>query len=153
MMQLRLAALAGAIWVSSPAHACLPPPDDWTPPTKAEQDQAVVRWASWATDIVYGNVIRSRYGGRMSFQVLHVYKGRMKRGRIIRARQGWGLNAPMCAGLLGGPPPLPSGTHGVAVYRRDMGELNFVAPNELEVMFREGAIRRAPRDRPAASSP
>ena len=132
--------VVAALTSAGPALACLPQPADWTPPTFEERVQAI---ADGATDIVYGVVVRGSDGVRpVRFRVLHVYRGEMRRGEVLRARLGWGFDPPPCATLLG-PPPVSRGTYGVIAFRADWPELNFVGERELELLFRTGTIQSA----------
>lgn len=101
--------------------------------------------ASWASDIVYGEVVRGgRSGETAHFRVLHVHKGRLRPGMTIRARPGWGLEPPICAGMIGPPPPAPRGTRGTVAFQSDQRELNFLSDRELELMIAGGFIRPRP---------
>jgi hypothetical protein len=132
---------------ASAAPACLPPPPGWVEPT---EDERVSGAARGAADIVYGEIVRSNHRHQQArLRVLHVYKGSARIGSILSLPVGWGLNPPMCAGMLGGPPPMRSarGERAVALIFPGMSELNFVDPDELAIMFRLGLIRPGPHDR------
>jgi hypothetical protein len=131
-----IAARAGA------ASACLPPPPDWVPPTDEERVRSA---AAWASDIVYGEIVRGGMsGGTARFRIIHVHKGRLRPGMTIRARLGWGLDPPICAGMIGPPPPVPPGTRGTIVFQSDQRELNFLSDRELELMIAGGFIQPRP---------
>jgi hypothetical protein len=134
---------------ASAAQACLPPPPGWVEPTAEERVAGAARGAS---DIVYGEIVRGndRYQ-RARFRVLHVYKGSARVGSILSMPVGWGLNPPMCAGMLGGPPPMPRSARGeraVPLVFPTMRELNFVDSGQLAIMLRLGLIQPGPHDRP-----
>lgn len=147
--RLSFAALSGlvvvmAAWAGA-ASACLPPPPDWVPPTEEERVRSA---ALGSTDIVYGEVTRGSGGGRARFRILHVYKGSLRPGTTIRADLGWGLNAPMCAGMIP-PPPVWRGRRGV-IFFSGRPELRFLSDRELKLMIAGGFIQRRPaRERPA----
>jgi len=132
------------------APACLPPPPGWVEPTEEERVAGATRAAS---DIVYGEIVRGNDRRRRArFRVLHVYKGSARVGSVLSLPVGWGLDPPMCAGMLGGPPPIPDSARGeraVALIFPNMSELNFVDPGELAIMLRLGLIEPGPHDRPA----
>ena len=133
-----MAARAGA------ASACLPPPPGWVPPTEEER---VRSGAQWATDIVYGEVTRgSGSGGTPRFRILHVYKGSLRPGMTINADTAWGLDAPMCAGMIM-PPPVVRGRRGV-IFFSGRPELKFLSDRELELMIACGFIQARPADDP-----
>jgi hypothetical protein len=139
----RLVIAASLMAAHGAASACLPPPDDWVPPTRQEQVASVARSA---TDIVEGVVTRGSYSGRTPrFRILHVYRGSLRPGMTISIMPGWGLHAPMCAGMIS-PPPVPRGARGVIYFRRGDPELNFLWADELEMMFAGGWIARRPAD-------
>jgi len=124
------------------ASACLPPPPDWVAPTDGERVRSA---AARASDIVYGEIVRGGMsGGTAHFRILHVHKGRLRPGMTIRARVGWGLDPPMCAGMIGPPPPAPRGTRGTIVFQSDRRELNFLSDRELELMIAGGFIQPRP---------
>lgn len=124
------------------AAACLPPPPGWQPPSAEERVRGAV---NWATDIAYGVMVRGSFGdeGQTRFRIIHVYKGSHRPGSVIEAPLGWGLEPPMCAGMLGGPPPLPRGTYGVVLFQSERPELNFVSDQDLQLMFTLGLIQSA----------
>lgn len=126
----------------SAAVACLPPPPGWVPPT---QEEIVRSAANNATDIVYGEIVRDGFSGRTPrFRVIHVYRGRLRPGQTIEARHGWGINPPMCAGMLGGPPPVPRGTRGTILFRAERPVLDFLGERDLELMLAGGFIQPRP---------
>ncbi len=140
-MRVRLVALALAASLSGAAWACPPPPPGWVPPT---QTQRLERSLSEATDIAYGVVTQSGPAGTPSrFKVLHVYRGALKKGRSIVAKPGWGHPVPMCVGMMGNAPVRPVGAYGVIAFSSSSPELNFIKPEDVQIMIREGWIRSA----------
>ena len=123
------------------AGACPPPPPGWVPPTHKER---LKRSLADTTDIVYGIVERSGAPGEPSlFKVLHVYQGAAKKGEIIEAPAGWGHPVPVCAGMMGAAPSTPPGTYGVIAFRDPSPELNFITPEDVQTMIKEGWIQSA----------
>jgi hypothetical protein len=140
----RLGIAASLAAVHGAGSACLPPPSDWVPPTEQELVSSTGRWA---TDIVEGVVTRGSHdGGAARFRVVHVYRGSLRPGMTISARPGWGLHTPMCPGMFP-PPPVPRGTSGVIYFGGGVPTLNFLAPDELEMIFAGGWIERRPSGR------
>ena len=133
-----LAAIAAA-----PAAACLPPPPgsvEPPPPTPAQRAHAI---GAYSQNIVYGVLTRGTYDrGGARLRVLHVYKGPLRRGSVIAIRGSWGFDAPPCAGMMSGPPPVNKGAYGVVAWSGEP-ELNFVSDDRLNAMFAEGLIRSA----------
>jgi hypothetical protein len=134
-----LAFALAALFDGAPASACLPPPPGWVEPSQEEQVRAAARWS---TDIVYGVVVRGSDREPERFRVIHVYKGSLRPGTVLRVSRGWGLNPPLCHGMLD-PPPVMRGEYGVIFFNSDRPELNFLSDEELELMFSEGLIRSA----------
>lgn len=137
-----------AVLAPAPAAACLPPPPlapgETPPPEPTREDK--VRWmVRFASDIVAGEVIRSSGRHGLRFRVDHVYKGNLRRGAILKASQGWGLDAPACAGMIA-PPPAWRGARGT-IFFSGSPEINFVADSDLEIAFRVGLLKRAPARR------
>lgn len=96
-----------------------------------------------AVHIVHVDMLRGSHdrGGPLS-RVTHVYKGSLRPGATLRLQIGWPIPAPMCAGLLGGPAPLPRGHHGVAAIWPGT-EMRFLTDEQVALMLRLGLI--APR--------
>jgi hypothetical protein len=135
---LALTALEGA------ASACLPPLPGTIEPTLEEQVRSA---ALHSSDIVYGEVIRGSRGRRRAqFRVHHAYKGAFRPGAVVAAELGWGLDPPMCVGMIQ-PPPVQRGARGVIFFGSGQPTLNFLGDGELELMFRLGLIAPGPHDR------
>lgn len=131
-----------------PAAACLPPlplkPGESPPPEPTREEK--VRWmVRFASDIVTGEVVRSSDRHGLRFRVGHVYKGNLRPGTVLKAQQGWGLDAPPCAGMIV-PPPTWRGAKGTIFFSR-FPEINFVADSDLEIAFRLGLLTRSPPQR------
>ena len=139
---LRLSAFALALWLGTAACACLPDPPGTPPPPVRSEEEKARDAANWATDIVYGVVLRAHGDGPARFRVLHVYKGALRRGAVIEAEAGWGLDPPMCAGMIQ-PVPVPPGSYGVIYFRGDDRVLNLLSDNAVAFLIREGLIRSA----------
>ena len=144
---LALAAVAAAI-LPGAASACLPPLEGWKPPTLEER----VQWA-WdhSTDVVYGVVTKTSESEPIPFRVLHVYKGPLKPGATLALDRGWGLDPPMCVGMVPGPPVM-KGQFGVIVFHNVRPTMTFLSEEELELMFAKGWIRRAGTPRVAGQT-
>ena len=139
---IALAAVASYLPVQA-AFACAPPPPDWVPPT---HDQFLERSLSGATDIVYGVITKPAAAGEPArFKVLHVYRGSRKKGDTISAPVGWGHPTPVCAGMMGAAPPKPAGAYGVIAYAAHAPLLEFISPDDVQLMIRRGWIRSARR--------
>ena len=131
--------------IGGPAAACLPPPPDYVPPPPLSKEERVRRIVAAFPNIVSGVVVRgSRWDGSARFLIQRVYKGRLKRGTTLKMQNSWGLDPPMCFGLMQ-PPPVSKGERGVVAFQDDRPELNFIAANELELAFSLGLLRRAGR--------
>lgn len=142
---MRAAVIAVAICSSGlgaeNASACLPPPPGHIEASETEKFENFIKGA---TDIVYGVVAEDWSSGEHSrFKILHVYRGSQKSGAIIEAPPGWGYSPPQCAGMLGGPPPVPIGTYGVIAFRAEAPELNFIDPAHVQLMIEQGWIKSA----------
>jgi hypothetical protein len=125
---------------SEPAWACLPPipsPAPAIPPTIEAQAQTAYRFS---TDIVFGVVINHR-ADPVKFRVLHVYKGNLKKGDVIRPVSSHGFDAMPCASMTA-PPPNFKGDSGVIAFNKEP-EMSFLPDTMLEAMFDAGLIRRA----------
>lgn len=131
---------------ASPAAACLPPPPgtpEPAPPTREEMVRSMVRTS---TDIVSGKVLGySNRTGRLRFRVEHVYKGKLRPGTILNAWQGWGIDRPMCFGMIT-PPPAPTGSRGTIFFYGEP-EINFVADDDIERVFAMDLLQRPPQRR------
>ena len=123
------------------ASACPPPPPGYVQPT---HEQLLQRSLSGATDIVYGVITKPAASGEPArFKVFHVYRGAHKRGETIEAPVGWGHPTPLCAGMMGSAPPKPLGAYGVIAFTRHAPQLEFIAPDDVQLMIRRGWIRSA----------
>ena len=137
---LVIAAAVAALPVEA-ALACPPPPPGWVPPT---HEQMLERSLSGATDIAYGVITRpAAAGAPASFKVLHVYRGTLKKGQTIEAPVGWGHPTPVCVGMMGAAPPLAKGAYGVIAFARHAPLLEFIKPNDVQLMISRGWIRSA----------
>ena len=129
---------------ASPAAACLPPPPgtpEPPPPTREEMVQWMVRTSS---DIVSGRVVQGEdRDGDLRFRVEHVFKGKLRPGAILTAPVGWGIDAPMCFGMIP-PPPVRRGTRGT-IFFYDRPELRFIADDDMERAFAMGLLQRRKR--------
>jgi hypothetical protein len=127
----------------APALACLPPPPgsvEPPPPTVEQRAEAIARGSD---TIVYGLLTRGTENGRQgALRIIHVYKGGLHAGTRVKIKPGWGFDPPMCAGMLGGPPPMPKGTYGVFAWSGEP-ELNAVSDEWLAVMFERKIITPA----------
>lgn len=134
-----LAALV--LGLAEAARACPPPPPGYVQPT---HEQRLQRSLSGATDIVYGVITRSAASGEPArFKVLHVYRGAHKRGETIESPVGWGHPTPVCVGMMGPAPAKPLGAYGVIAFARHAPQLEFIAPEDVQLMIRRGWIRSA----------
>ncbi len=133
-------ALAAGLLFEAAASACPPPPPGYVPPT---HEEFLRRSLSDTTDIVYG-VVQGPSSGKLSrFKVLHVYRGAAKKGDTIEAPVGWGHPVPVCVGMMGEAPSKPAGAYGVIAFNNSSPELNFIKPEDVQIMIREGWIRSA----------
>ncbi|HEU0098870.1 MAG TPA: hypothetical protein VFQ67_08865 [Allosphingosinicella sp.] len=140
VLAIAAAALPGA------ASACLPPPDDWRPPTLEEQARAAFEDS---TDIVYGVVTDASVGGgKIAFKVLHVYKGPLRPGARLKLYPNMRVPAGACLNSYM-EPPARRGDRGVIFFNEGRPALNFLYKEELDMMFAKGWIRSARR--PAAA--
>ena len=123
------------------ASACPPPPPGYVHPT---HEQLLQRSLSGATDIVYGVITKPAASGQPArFKVLHAYRGAHKKGETIHAPVGWGHPSPFCVGMMGSAPPKPLGAYGVIAFARHAPQLEFIAPDDVQLMIRRGWIRSA----------
>lgn len=134
---------AGLLLAASPAAACLPLPEGYEPPPPPSREDALRTMVRISTDIVSGKALGTLRDGRIRFLVEHVYKGKLRRGAVIAAWQGWGLDPPMCAGLIQ-PPPIPRGTRGT-IYFYEQPELNFIFDEDMVRLFAMGVLDRPRR--------
>jgi hypothetical protein len=138
-MKLKVLAAALAAAVGSSAIACPPPIPGQT---EAEYLRPIF---DRATDVVYGVVTRGARHGRLAdFRVIHVYKGSVAAGTIIRAAPSYGFNPPPCV-TFPEPPRVAAGQYGVVAFGRDHPYLHFVSGHDLQIMSREGWILSARR--------
>ena len=136
-------AAAALLTAASPAAACLPPPPGMPEPPEPTREEKVRSMVGTSANIVSGKIVGYRgRDDRYRFRVEHVYKGNIRRGTVLLARQGWGMDPPMCFGMIV-PPPTPTGTRGT-IFFRDQAELNFIADEDLERAFAMGLLQRAP---------
>ncbi len=134
-------AFAAGLLPWSAASACPPPPPGYVPPT---HEQFLQRSLSDTTDIVYGVLTEAGLPGQPSkFKIIHVYKGAARKGDTIQAPVGWGHPMPVCAGMMGHAPSRPVGAYGVIAYRDTAPELNFIKPDDVQIMIKQGWIRSA----------
>ncbi|HEX8640296.1 MAG TPA: hypothetical protein VF704_03975 [Allosphingosinicella sp.] len=97
------------------------------------------------TDIVYGVVTRGARDDELAqFRVIHVYRGSLSPGTVIRAAPSYGVDPPACVAFPY-PPRALAGQYGVVAFRSDRPHLNFVSDHDLQIMFREGWIVSARR--------
>ena len=145
MRNSRLLLILPLVLIAVPAAACPPPiPGAVEPPPrpKAEVARSI---ASWSTEIAYG-VVTNDGGDRPRFKIIHVYKGALKPGQVIRPRVSWGFDRPPCFGM-SNPPPVSKGDYGVIAYSTEP-ELSFVPDDILTEMFKTKLIVSAkPRPR------
>ena len=128
--------------IAAPAAACLPPPPGTFEPPPPSPVERARRIHDWATDIVYGVVIRADDDeGRYRFRVLHVYKGSLRPDQMISASSSFGFDPPPC--LISPPPPTPRGSYGVIAFHADRPELSFLSDRDLQEMFDANLIVRA----------
>ncbi len=134
--------LMAAILPVSPALACPPPPPGWVPPTET---QMLSRSLNGMTDIAYGVVTRSSNtpGAPALFKVIHVYRGTLRKGQTIDAPPGWGHPTPVCAGMMGPATAQPVGAYGVIAFARTSPMIDFIKPEHVQIMIREGWIKSA----------
>ncbi len=126
--------------MSEAAWACLPPDPvsaSATPPTMEAEAQTAYRFS---TDIVFGVVI-NHHVDPVKFRVLHVYKGNLKKGDVIRPEAAHGFDAIPCASMTA-PRPNFKGESGVIAFDK-VPEMRFLPDTMLEAMFDAGLIRRA----------
>ena len=134
--------LLAAIVPVQPALACPPPPPGWVPPTET---QMLSRSLNGMTDIAYGVMTRSsdKAGGPSMFKVIHVYRGSLRKGELIEAPAGWGHPTPVCVGMMGPATAPPVGAYGVIAFARSAPMIDFIKPEHVQIMIREGWIKSA----------
>lgn len=130
-----------ALVPATAAWACPPPPPGYVPPT---HEQLLERSLSDDTEIVYGIVTgNSPTGDLTQFKIYHVYKGTMKKGATIEAQPGWGHPEPFCVGMMSPAAARPVGTYGVIAFRKSAPQIDFIKPEDVQIMIRKGWIRSA----------
>ena len=67
----------------------------------------------------------------------------MKKGDTIEAQPGWGHPQPFCVGMMSPAAAKPVGTYGVIAFRNDAPQINFIKPEDVQMMIRNGWIRSA----------
>ena len=128
--------------ISAPALACLPPLYDQTEAQRLKPD------FDWATDIVYGVVLKDASGAQTApFKVLYVYKGGLSPGQIIDAVPSHGFDPVPCTGIAGNSSRQLArtyrGQYGVVAFDARVPALHFLENHVLELAFKEGWIRSA----------
>ena len=127
--------------LASPAMACLPPPPGTVEPPPPTDEQGAKAISDWSANILYGVVTRGSWEGKTPlFKIIHVYRGSLKPGQVIKAEHGWGFDPPPC--MISSPPPIDKGEYGVIAFEEEP-ELNFIGDERLEAMFTAGYIKRA----------
>ena len=143
MKAAMFAAAAAAVLPLEATVACPPPPPGWVEPT---HEQRLEQSLSGATDIVYGIVTESAAPGEPArFKVLHVYKGSARKGDTIAAPFGWGHPVPVCVGMMGHGPVRPVGAWGVIAFASHAPAIEFIKPEDVQLMIRRGWIKSARR--------
>jgi hypothetical protein len=141
MLNRSIAFAALMLGSAGAASACPPPPPGYVQPT---HEQLLQRSLSGATDIVYGVITKPAASGEPArLKVLHVYRGARQKGETIDAPVGWGHPTPMCVGMMGPAPAKPLGAYGVIAFARHAPQLEFIAPEDVQLMIRRGWIRSA----------
>lgn len=148
-MRSAIASLIIAL-LATPALACLPPPPGVveTPPTLEQKAKAIFQSSD---TIVYGVLTRGIKSDRNGeLRVIHVYKGSVTVGARVSIGASWGFDPPMCASMMGSPPPTPKGVYGVFAWS-GQAVSSRILDEYLSVMFDHGwlvpAERRASRPR------
>lgn len=125
-----------------PASACLPLPTAVVAPPAPTIEQTVQTIAQSSEHIVYGVLTRGITSDQNGvLRIIHVYKGALRAGARLPIRASWGFDPPMCAGLLGGPPPTPKGVYGVFAWSGEPAS-NILSDSQLSAMFKLGLIER-----------
>jgi hypothetical protein len=107
----------------------LPDVPEPPPPTNKQLAQLI---SKSSTDIAYGTVTgETGYGAE--FRVIHVYRGKLAPGQVIRPAASWGFNPPPCSGMIS-PPPAFQGMYGVIAYEGEP-KLSFIPEDVLKEMF------------------
>ncbi|WP_139797452.1 hypothetical protein [Novosphingobium sp. B1] len=90
--------------------------------------------------IVYGELSSEAYYGQPGkFRVLRSFKGRLHAGSQVKIQPSWGFDPPMCAGMIGGPLPVPRGAKGVFAWTGEP-ELKWVSDEIFASMVKQGLI-------------
>lgn len=127
-------------FASAPAVACLPPPPGYVAPPPQTVDQTAALIFRMSDTIVYGELLSEAYYGQPGrFRILRSYKGHLRAGSRVKIQPSWGFDPPMCAGMIGGPPPLPKGAKGVFAWTGEP-ELKWVSDEILASMVKQGLI-------------
>ena len=136
-----IAIAAAADIAPQAALACPPLPPGTEPPTA---EQFLARSMPNVGDIVSGVVTKAAGPGEpSSFKIIHVYRGTLHKGDIVKAIPGWGHPEPVCVGMMSPAYPQPVGTYGVVAFARDRKMLNFVSPENVRIMIDKGWIKSA----------
>ena len=124
------------------ALACPPPPPGYVPPTA---EQLLERSLQNVGDIVYGVVTKAGAPGEASssFKIIHVYRGDLRAGQTVQAVPGWGHPEPVCVGMMSPAYPQPVGTYGVVAFAKGQRTLNFISPENVQIMIDKGWIKSA----------
>jgi|GEM_PF-3347372 len=140
LRRLILAAGLGLAVVPSAASACLPLLPGERLPTSEEILRAGVERSP---HVLYGVVIRgSDAAGAVLFRVLHVYKGSLQPGAVITLKPGDGYEPRLC--YIATPEySIPRGEYGVVFARTAANTYDFIAPNDVEMLLREGLLQSA----------
>lgn len=127
--------------MAAPGAACPPPIPGQT------ESQRLKPGFDRATDIVYGVALNgARDGQKARFRVIHVYKGPLTPGTVIKAVPTHGFDPPPCLGMIQlRPPAVAKGDYGVVAFNRHAPALNFIERGTLKLAFDEGWIRSANR--------
>jgi hypothetical protein len=144
---IRRGLLAAALAIAgTSAPACIPWPPGYEPPPPPTPEQRARLIVDGSTDIVSGIVTRGtdHAGGAARFRIAHVYKGTQKAGATLRVTPGWGFDLPPCPGMMT-PPRAFKGSRGVIFFRGDPATLNFIADDDLALMFTMGLLQRPRR--------
>lgn len=137
--------VASVLFLIAPAaaNACLPAPLGATEPPPTTVEQRAETLAQSSKTIVYGVLTREIANGQKGqLRIIHVYKGTLRSGIRVAIKASWGFDPPMCAGMLGSPPPLFKGAYGVFAWSGEP-EANSVSDESLAAMFKLKLIRPA----------
>ena len=123
------------------AVACPPPPPGYVQPS---HEQILERSMKGVSDIVYGVVTDGGEPGKTStFEVIHVYRGNLKVGDKVQTTPGWGHPEPFCVGMMSAAYPKPTGTYGVVAFPTGTRTLDFISPEDVQLMIQKGWITSA----------